>query len=212
VNSVTIIDYGVGNLYSVTRSLELCGAEVHVSSSPADIDRAVRLVLPGVGAFADGMDGLHQRGLVGALRRYAETDRPLLGICLGMQMLLEYSYEFGVHEGLGIIQGNVVGVPPNAANGDQHKIPHIGWSRLRLSRGRASWTGTPLGALREGDAAYFVHSFMAAPSNAAHRLADCEYDGVEVSAAIARGLVTGCQFHPEKSGETGLRVLKEFLR
>lgn len=208
---VTIVDYGIGNLFSVSRALERCDAEVILTDSAAGIEGAERLVLPGVGAFGDGMAGLRQRGLVEPLRRYAQRDRPLLAICLGMQMLLEYSYEFGVHEGLGIIPGKVIPVPPLNAEGRRNKIPHIGWNNLRVSGGRSSWTGTPLSPLSEGDAAYFVHSFMADPTNRTDRLADCHYNGVAVCAAVSRGRITGCQFHPEKSGPTGLSVLQRFL-
>lgn len=175
------------------------------------INTSERLVLPGVGAFADGMEGLRKRSLVEPLRKYAESGRPFLAICLGMQMLLETSYEFGMHEGLGIISGEVVGVPAVNAGGIRHKIPHIGWNRLKRAAGRNSWGHSPLSELQEGEAAYFVHSFMAVPRHTDNRLADCDYNGVTVCAAIASGAVTGCQFHPEKSGIVGLTILRKFL-
>jgi glutamine amidotransferase len=212
MNTVTIVDYGIGNLLSVSRAFEHCGANVVMTDTASGIDAAEHLVLPGVGAFADGMEGLRQRGLVEPLRRYAGSGRPFLGICLGMQMLLEYSYEFGVHEGLGIIPGNVVSVPPVNATGHRHKIPHIGWNGLKLPPGRHSWAGTPLAGLAEGATTYFVHSFMAEPADPAHRLADCDYDGITLSAAISDRSITGCQFHPEKSGKAGLQVMNAFLR
>lgn len=209
---VTVVDYGVGNLFSVSRALERCGAEVLLTDTAAGIEAAERLVLPGVGAFADGMQGLRERGLVAPLQAYARSGRPLLGICLGMQMLMEYSQEFGNHEGLGIIAGSVVNVPALTPSGRLHKIPHIGWSELRVPAGREGWQGTVLEALGPGSSAYFVHSYMSVPVDPACRLADCDYDGVTVSAAIARDAVTGCQFHPEKSGKVGLAVMRRFLQ
>jgi imidazole glycerol-phosphate synthase subunit HisH len=211
MTAVSVIDYGVGNLFSVGRALEHCGASVTMVHDAAGVAAAERLVLPGVGAFADGMAGLQERGLVPALRAYAAAGRPLLGICLGMQMLLDGSEEFGQHEGLGIIPGTVVTVPPTGLDGRPHKIPHIGWNALRLSESRSDWNGTALRGIEPGACAYFVHSYMAAPTHAADRLADCLYDGRIVSAAIARDGVIGCQFHPEKSAATGLSVLAAFL-
>lgn len=211
MTAVSVIDYGVGNLFSVARALEHCGASVTMVQDAAGVAAADRLVLPGVGAFADGMRGLHERGLVPALRAYAAAGRPLLGICLGMQMLLEGSEEFGEHEGLGIIPGKVVSVPPTGLDGRPHKIPHIGWNALQPSASRATWAGTALRGISPGACAYFVHSYMAAPTHASDRLADCLYDGRIVSAAIARDGVIGCQFHPEKSAATGLSVLAVFL-
>ena len=126
--SVTVIDYGVGNLLSVSRALEHCGAQVDLADNPAQIARAHRLVLPGVGAFKDGMDGLRERALVEPIRQYASGGRPLLGICLGMQLLLDVSEEFGAHEGLGLIPGRVAAIPATTADGVPHKIPHIGWN------------------------------------------------------------------------------------
>jgi glutamine amidotransferase len=208
---VTVVDYGMGNLFSVSRAVERCGAEVVLTDTAAGIDDAKWLILPGVGAFADGMQGLRSRGLVEPLRRYAASQRPLLGICLGMQMMLEAGLEFGTHEGLGLIPGRVETVPALSASGAPHKVPHIGWSGLQLPPGRADWNNTILRNIAPGAAGYFVHSFMAVPTDPAHRLADADYDGVAVCAAIARDLVTGCQFHPEKSGEVGLTILKTFL-
>ena len=208
---VTIVDYGMGNLFSVSRAVERCGAEAVLTDTAAGIDDAKWLILPGVGAFADGMQGLRSRGLVEPLRRYAASQRPLLGICLGMQMMLEVGLEFGTHEGLGLIAGRVESVPTLTASGERHKVPHIGWSGLQLPPGRNGWNNTILRDIAPGAAAYFVHSFMAVPTDPANRLADADYDGVVVGAAIARDLVVGCQFHPEKSGEVGLAILGTFL-
>jgi imidazole glycerol-phosphate synthase subunit HisH len=208
---VTVLDYGVGNLFSVRRALEHCGAEVLFATDPGGIAAAERLVLPGVGAFADGMQGLRERGLPDPVREYAASGRPLLGICLGMQLLLSQSEEFGAHEGLGLIPGRVVAIPPAGLDGRAHKIPHIGWSRLLLPQGLRSWEGSILSGIREDEAVYLVHSFTGVPESVSHRLADCLYDGCLIAAAVRSGNVYGCQFHPEKSGPVGLRILAAFL-
>lgn len=208
---VAVIDYGVGNLFSVRRGLEACGATVEVTSDPQVIRSAPRVVLPGVGAFADGMRELCSRGLDGTVKEVAASGTPLFAICLGMQMLLDESLEFGRTSGLGLIPGRVVSVPELNADGEPQKVPHIGWSSLMLAEDGGDWQGTPLQALQPGAAVYFVHSFMAAPTDEGDRVADCSYGGVRVSAAIRRGNVFGCQFHPEKSGEVGLTVLRTFL-
>jgi glutamine amidotransferase len=209
--AVAVIDYGVGNLLSVRRALEHCGATVSVTADHEAILAAERVVLPGVGAFANAMQQLRQSQLDIVAQEVAARGIPLLGICLGMQMLLDESEEFGINSGLGLIPGRVVPVPATAADGQPHKIPHIGWNSLLLPKGRASWTGSPLQDVNPGDAVYFLHSFMADPSDVTDRLADSRYGGALISAAIARGNVIGCQFHPEKSGEVGLKVLRAFL-
>lgn len=205
---VTVIDYGVGNLLSVKRGFEHCGARVTVTSDPQVILGADRLVLPGVGAFRDAMQELDVRGLPAVIRAYAASGKPLLGICLGMQMLLDESEEFGITQGLGLIPGRVVPVPAQTTDGDAQKIPHIGWSALYPASD--SWSGTLLDEIQAGSAVYFVHSFMAQTRDATHRLADCVYGGNRIPAVIGSGNVFGCQFHPEKSGEVGLGILRAF--
>lgn len=207
---VTVIDYGVGNLLSVQRGFEHCGANVTLTADPERILAAERVVLPGVGAFGNAMLALEHLNLVEVLRSLARRQTPLLGICLGMQLLLEESEEFGITAGLGLIRGRVVPVPAQSVSGQAQKIPHIGWSALRPSTASGSWSGTLLQDTRPGDAAYFVHSFMAVPSDPAHRSADCVYGGHRIPAVIGRDRITGCQFHPEKSGEVGLRILRRF--
>ena len=209
-SEVTVIDYGVGNLLSVQRGLEHCGAKVILTADPVQILAARRVVLPGVGAFANGMQALEYLGLVAAIRELAQRKTPLLGICLGMQLLLEESEEFGVTAGLGLIPGRVVPVPDKTLSGAMQKIPHIGWSALQPSNA-AGWQHTLLQDNRPGEAAYFVHSFMAVPTDPAHRLADCLYGGHKIAAMIGRDQITGCQFHPEKSGEVGLKILRRFI-
>lgn len=208
---VIVIDYGMGNLLSVRRGLEHCGATVTVTADPNVILSAPRVVLPGVGAFVDGMAGLRREGLDTVVRKVASRGTPLLGICLGMQMLLDESAEFGSTSGLGLIPGQVIAIPTTTTDGKPQKIPHIGWNSLAFPAARTSWANTLLQKVKPSDAAYFVHSFMANPTDPSHRVADCLYGGYAVAAAIQRDNVFGCQFHPEKSGEVGLTILRQFL-
>lgn len=209
-NEVTVIDYGVGNLLSVQRGLEHCGAKVFLTDNPEEILAAKRVVLPGVGAFANAMRALEKLDLVSAIREVAQREIPLLCICLGMQLLLEESDEFGITAGLGIIPGRVVSVPNHTLSGERQKVPHIGWSGLHVADSRSNWQRALLNDISPGDAAYFVHSFMAVPTNSNHRIADCFYGGHRIPAVIGRDQITGCQFHPEKSGEVGLKILRRF--
>jgi imidazole glycerol-phosphate synthase subunit HisH len=206
VNRVVVIDYGLGNLHSVVKALRHIGAEPAVTSDPAEVASAERVVLPGVGAFADGMRRLNERSLTPAVHRFVETQRPLLGICLGMQLLLSRSDEFGSHPGLGIVDGSVVALTHSPGL----KVPQIGWNRIAPPAG-VDWKGTVLERLPPGAMMYFVHSFTAAPARETDRLADTTYGGARVSAAIQRDNVVGCQFHPEKSGAAGLTILERFL-
>lgn len=207
---VTIIDYGVGNIFSVCRAFEHCGAEVLLTDSIDDIQLSERLVLPGVGAFVDGMAGLRSRNLVEPIKQFAATGRPFLGICLGMQMLLDSSEEFGLQEGLGLIPGKVVAIPATGTDGAPHKIPHIGWNKLLVSED-AKWDSSIFEKIIPGSSVYFVHSFEAVPQLQINRLADCNYNGRLICAAVRSGAVFGCQFHPEKSGIVGLEIIKSFL-
>lgn len=207
---ITVIDYGLGNLFSVRRGLEHCGANVTITADPETILAAPRVVLPGVGAFGNAMDELRRLDLVDVVRAVASSGRPLLGICLGMQLLLDESEEFGIHEGLGIIPGRVVPVPSTTITGEPQKIPHIGWNALYPADGGTPWQGTIMGSFESGAAVYFVHSFMAEPLDPAHRFADCIYGGQPIAGVISTGNVVGCQFHPEKSGEVGLGILQAF--
>ena len=204
--TVTVVDYGIGNIHSVAKAMAHEGANVQLTSSPDDVLRASLLVLPGVGSFGDGMANLVARDLVAPLIEYASAGRPLLGICLGMQLFLSESDEFGKRQGLGIIPGRVVEIP--VAPG--RKVPHIGWNRIVPAPG-AVWSGSALADVPSDSSVYFVHSFTAVPDSEGHRLADADYVGFCVSAAIRRDNVTGCQFHPEKSGEVGLSVIRRFL-
>ena len=207
---IAIVDYGVGNLFSLASSVRALGAEVCVTRRADDLRAASHILLPGVGAFADAMDKLTATGLVPVLRE--ETARtPLLGICLGMQMLFDGSDEFGPHEGLGLIPGWVRRLPAADAAGAPQRVPHIAWEPLLPGPGRADFAGTALQSVPDGGECYFIHSYAAEPADDAFRLADCLYGGRRVCAAAARGRVLGTQFHPEKSGAVGLGILHDFL-
>lgn len=208
---IVVVDYGVGNLLSVTRALECRGVDITVTGDPHVLSGAEKLVVPGVGAFADGMGELGRRGLVEPIREYAKTGKPLLGICLGMQLLFTESEEFGLHKGLGLLAGRVLAIPNQATGGKWRKTPHIGWNELRLPPERKSWNDSLLAGLTEGVATYFVHSYAAEPTDPVIRLADCDHEGHTVCAAVQQGRICGCQFHPEKSGEVGLSIIDNFL-
>jgi imidazole glycerol-phosphate synthase subunit HisH len=208
---VVLLDYGLGNLFSVRKALEHCGATVTLSEDPEVVLRAGRLVLPGVGAFRDGMAGLRVRHLIEPVLSVARSGKPVLGICLGMQMLMAYSEEFGRHEGLGVVPGGVLAIAPTAADGTPHRIPHIGWNSLEIPYAGRSWSGTILEDTPIGSAVYLVHSFTAWPEDERFRLADCTYGGRRICAAVQSGNIYGCQFHPEKSAQVGLSILRRFL-
>jgi glutamine amidotransferase len=208
---VAVIDYGMGNLFSVRRALEVSGAtDIEVTADPARLAVADRVLLPGVGAFVDGMAGLTAGGFVPAIHAYVALGRPLLGICLGMQMLMDDSEEYGLTPGLGLIPGRVRAMARDRADGTRRKLPSIGWAGLRPG-GAAGWDGTVLAGLQLGTPVYFLHSYHAEPAQAQHLLADYDHDGLAVTAAVRRGNVTGTQFHPEKSGPAGLSIIKAFL-
>ena len=198
---IAIVDYGVGNLFSLNSSLELIGAESVVTADPRVLRSADKILLPGVGAFEDAAKKLRDSGLADLLKELAAGGKPLLGICLGMQMLFEKSYEYGEHEGLGLIPGSVK--PIRDVIPEDYKIPHIGWNGLHLKGDCPLFQN-----IREGDCVYFVHSFYAADCEP-WVTATAEY-GAELTAAVAKGNVYGCQFHPEKSGKVGLAILKAF--
>jgi len=209
--SAVLVDYGVGNLLSAKRALEACNAQVEVTGDPARVAKADRVVLPGVGAFGDCVKELDSRGLTTAVQEFARTQRPLLGICVGMQVLMEYGEEFGRHPGLGLIAGGVLRIPEIDTAGQPLKLPHIGWTELKLPSSRNSWNGTIFAGLDADPSVYFVHSFAARPSNPSDILAQVDYGGHQVVAAVSCDAVSGTQFHPEKSGPVGLAILSKFL-
>lgn len=201
---IAVIDYGVGNLFSLCRSLEAIGQEPVVTGDPAVLRQADRLILPGVGAFQDAADKLRATGLDQLLREEAAKGKPILGICLGMQLLFEESLEFGRWQGLGLIPGRVI--PMEGVVPADYKIPHIGWNALHFPQDKARHP--LLASVEENECVYFVHSFFATDCDEAV-IATTEY-GAELTAAVAKGSVMGCQFHPEKSGPVGLGILKTF--
>lgn len=207
---VVIVDYGVGNLLSVQRAVEQCGGETVISAAPDVVANADHVILPGVGAYANGMRALESLGLVQVLKEVAAKGTPLLGICLGMQLLFDESEEHGFTKGLGIIPGRVVPVPNLTPNGLPLKIPHIGWSELMPHSGVLE-ENRLMKNNRSGDSGYFVHSFMAEPEKTQMRIFDCLYGGNRIAAVIGYGNVFGCQFHPEKSGKKGLQIIHNFL-
>lgn len=198
---IAIIDYGVGNLYSLTSSFKFIGADVTVTSDADVIRSADKLILPGVGAFGDAREKLRASGLDTVIVGEAEKGKPVMGICLGMQMLFEYSYEYGKHAGLGLLSGSVIGMQGRIPA--ELKIPHIGWNALHITREHPL-----LKYVNEGDCVYFVHSFYADGCEDS-LIATAEY-GREITATVAKGNVMGCQFHPEKSGKVGLSILRAF--
>ena len=200
---IAILDYGVGNLFSLTASLGALGLDAQVTREPDQIRRADRIILPGVGAFGDARAKLNETGLPPLIREEAARGKPLLGICLGMQLLFEKGYEYGEHDGLGLIPGRVVPLEPRLAPG--LKVPHMGWNGLHFTRESPLFANT-----REGDSVYFVHSYCAVDCEE-DTLATAEYS-VPVTAAVGRGNVYGTQFHPEKSGKVGLEILRAFAR
>lgn len=209
---VLVVDYGVGNLLSVCRALEHCGAEVELSGDPKAFVSASRVVLPGVGAFGDCVRELKARGLDHAVVSHVVREKPLLGICVGMQMLFDVSEEFGSHAGLGIISGRVRAIPRIDASGMALKVPHIGWSELIPADDKETrWPNSVLRGLQPRVAMYFVHSYAAYPESKADRLADATYGELRIAAAVSRGTVVGTQFHPEKSGPSGLALIRNFL-
>lgn len=201
---IAVIDYGVGNLFSLCRSLETIGQEPVVTGDPALLRQADKLFLPGVGAFADAAAKLRQTGLDQVILEEAAKGKPLMGICLGMQLLFDESLEFGRYQGLGLIPGRVV--PMEGVIPADYKIPHIGWNALHFPQDKPRHK--LLETVRDNECVYFVHSFYATDCDDAV-IATTEY-GAELTAAVARGNVMGCQFHPEKSGDVGLAILKTF--
>ena len=199
---IGIIDYGVGNLFSLKSSFEAIGEEVFVSGDKEELSKATGLILPGVGAFADAAQKLRDSGLDEFVRKVASEGKPLMGICLGMQMLFEKSFEYGEHEGLGLLKGQVV--PMQGSIPEELKIPHIGWNALHITNKDCPI----LKDINEGDCVYFVHSYYAQDCDDS-LCATTEY-GKELTAAVAKDNVYGCQFHPEKSGAVGMKILRAF--
>ena len=213
MKQISIVDYGLGNLLSVKQALEFCSDDkdknVVITSSPTIIQDSDYLVLPGVGAFENAMQAILSRDLEVPIKNFASTGKPLLGICLGMQILGTCSEEFGQHDGLNLIPGKVSHIGETNTDGSARKVPSIGWKSLNIN----SNTSTSNNSLSsyEAKSVYFVHSFHFIPENKSHLIASYDYGGTEISAAVQKDNIIGYQFHPEKSSETGLKILKSFL-
>ena len=197
---IAIVDYGVGNLFSLKSSLDMIGAEAFVTGDAEEIKKAEKIILPGVGAFGDAANKLRETGLFEVIKEEAKNGKPIMGICLGMQMLFEKSYEYGEHEGLGLIKGEIR--PIEEVIPKELKVPHIGWNALEFTKESKLFK-----YIKDGDFVYFVHSYYGAECDSV--IAVSEY-GAPLTAAVEKGNVSGCQFHPEKSGEVGLKILKAF--
>ena len=199
---IGIIDYGVGNLFSLRSSFEAIGEEVFVSGDKDELRKATGLILPGVGAYADAAQKLRDSGLSEFVREEAEKGKPLMGICLGMQLLFEKSFEYGEHQGLGLLKGQVVSMQGKIPA--ELKIPHIGWNALHITN-----KDCPLWEdINDGDCVYFVHSYYA--ENCEDSLSATTEYGSELTAAVCKDNIYGCQFHPEKSGAVGMKILRAF--
>lgn len=207
--AIAIVDYGLGNLYSVKHACHHVGVAAEITSSREEILRADAAILPGVGAFGDAMATLHRLDLVGVLRDFVSTGRPLLGVCLGMQLLMSESEEFGAHKGLGIVGGTVTKIAAPTGH-DALKVPQIGWNAIyrypRPQDAADPWSGTLLEHVADGEPMYFVHSYVVQPANAATQLSRSSYGAFEFCSSIQYRNVTACQFHPERSGPRGLRI------
>lgn len=214
---IAIVDYGMGNLFSVSQACQQAGLQASVTTSRHEILSASAVILPGVGAFGLAMETLNKLDLVGPLRDVAASQAVLMGICLGMQLLMTESQEFGRHGGLGIVEGEAVPLPA-AAVSHGFKVPHIGWNQIHgnprsdllhsLSSGGSTWKGSFLEGLPDGDFMYFVHSYYCKPVDSAVLLSTTRYGPIEFCSALHRGNIMGCQFHPERSGQSGLRVYR----
>ena len=205
---ITIIDYGCGNILNLARAIKFIGYEVDITHDKNKIINSSYVILPGVGAFGNAMKQIEKYNLHNTILEYAKLGKPLLGICLGMQILLTVSYEFGVHKGLGLIEGKVIKIS-NEKN-KEIKIPHMGWNEIYPNNNKKEWKNKILKNSSIGKSFYFVHSFVCITKDYDSTIAVCNYSDISIPAVIATGNVYGCQFHPEKSADNGLAVLKNF--
>ena len=209
--TVAIVDYGVGNVFSVKQAVEYGGdAKAFITNDTSIITNANRVILPGVGAFSEGMNGLDASNLIEPILDVAKNGVPILGICLGMQMFASVSYEFKITDGLNLIPGEVKRIPEIGPSGDSLKIPYVGWAPINVNHDQATKSGHLGNSM--GESVYFVHSFQLIPNDPQHLLASYNYNGIEITAAVQKDNVLGVQFHPEKSGEVGLKIISDFIQ
>jgi imidazole glycerol-phosphate synthase subunit HisH len=209
---IHVVDYGIGNILNLVRALQKEGAEVILCNAPALLKGAKAIVIPGVGAFKDCIDGVRHQGFEAPILEHVANDGLLLGICVGMQMLATDSEEFGLHKGLNIIPGSVKRLPASTLSGELLKVPHIGWAAVYANKEESvQWENTPLQCTKEGEFVYFVHSYAFNCVDPRHEITYCIYNGVKITAGVRYKNTIGFQFHPEKSGTAGLRMLKNFV-
>ena len=208
MKKITIIDYGCGNILNLIRAIEFLGYEAETTRDKEKIIDSSYVILPGVGAFGTAVKQLEKYNLYNPILEYAKLNKPLLGICLGMQLLFTASYEFGIHNGLGLIEGEVTKIS-NKKN-KEIKIPHIGWNELYPNNDKKEWKNKILNNSLIGKSFYFIHSFVCLTKNPNSTIAVCNYSGISIPAIVSVGNIFGCQFHPEKSADNGLAILKNF--
>lgn len=210
---VAVVDYGMGNLYNVARACAHVGLRAAITADPRRVRDADLAILPGVGAMPDAMAELDRSGLSDALRSRVVSNRPLVGVCLGLQLLMSAGTEFEDHSGLGIVAGRVVRFPNTDRDGESLRVPHIGWSAVHRPVGRpGAWNRSPLAGLRDGVLQYFVHSYYVVPDDQSAVIGASRYGGIEFCSALAVGSVFACQFHPERSGVDGLALYEALAR
>ena len=208
MKKITIIDYGCGNILNLVRAIKFLGYEAETTHDKKKILNSSHLILPGVGAFGNAMEQLKKYNLHNTILEYVNLNKPLFGICLGMQILLTLSHEFGIHKGLGLIEGEVIKIS-NEKN-KEIKIPHMGWNEIYPNNDKKEWKNKILKNSLIGKSFYFVHSFICLTKNSNSVIAVCKYSDISIPAVISMGNIFGCQFHPEKSADNGLAVLKNF--
>jgi len=206
---VAIVDYGLGNLFSINNACEFAGLKSSITSDKQVISEADALILPGVGAFGDAMKSLEDSGLISSILDFIDSGKPFMGICLGMQLLFTESEEFGTHKGLGLIKGNIVRFPSHTADNKVVRVPQIQWNQI-YKNDEELWEKSPLKSLDDGEFMHFVHSYYAIPEDPETTLSFSHYEGIKYTSAIQKRNITGFQYHPEKSGESGIIVYQNW--